>query len=62
MERRHNGGRIVEGVEWRERIKEQNREKTEWRKYRGRNRMEGKNEGAKWREDIMKEVHIVEEV
>ncbi len=45
----------MEGIEWREKMKEQNGEKTEWRKNRGRNRMEGKNEGAKFREDTMEE-------
>jgi hypothetical protein len=29
MERRHNGGRILEGIGWRGRMKEQNGEKTE---------------------------------
>jgi hypothetical protein len=36
MERRHNGGRIREGIEWRGRMKEQNGEKAEWRKNSGR--------------------------
>ncbi len=51
----------MEGIEWREKMKEQNGEKTEWRKNSGRNRMEGgsrmegKNEGAKFIEDIMEE-------
>ncbi len=42
MERRHNGGRIVEGIEWRGRMKEQNGEKTEQRKNSGRSRMRGR--------------------
>ncbi len=45
----------MEGVEWRERMKEQNGEKRDWRKNRGRSRMEGKNEGAKWREYRLEE-------
>jgi hypothetical protein len=36
MERRQNRGRIVEGIEWRGRMKEQNGEKAEWRKNIGR--------------------------
>jgi hypothetical protein len=41
MERRHNegstysGGSIVEGVEWRGRMKKQSGEKTDWRTYSG---------------------------
>jgi hypothetical protein len=45
----------MEGVEWRGRMKKQNGEKTDWRKYSGRSRMEGKNEGAKCRENIIEE-------
>jgi hypothetical protein len=47
MERRQNGGRILEGVEWRGRMQEQNVEKTYWRKNSGSSRMEGKNNGTK---------------
>jgi hypothetical protein len=36
-------------------MKEHNGKKTEWRKNSGRSRMEGKNEGAKCKEDIMEE-------
>jgi hypothetical protein len=52
MERRQNRGRIVEGVEWRERMKEQNGEKTDWRKNCGRSRMKGKNDGTKISLDV----------
>ncbi len=44
----------MEVIKWREK-KEQNGKKTEWRKNSGRSRMEGKNEGAKWREDRIEE-------
>jgi hypothetical protein len=35
MEKRQNGGRIVEGVEWSGRMKKQNGEKADWRTYSG---------------------------
>jgi hypothetical protein len=45
MERRHNGGSTVEGVEWRGRVKDQNGDNAEQRKYKGGSTVEG----VEWR-------------